>query len=57
MDIEDFRKVIHKIVDKIDDFAMLQTIFMDFVSCKGELVNEYHCDCCGDYVTTYTITI
>lgn len=57
MDIEDFRKVIHKIIDKIDDFAMLQTIFMDFVSCKGELVNEYHCDCCGDYVTTYTITI
>ena len=57
MDIKNFKKVIHKIVDNINDLASLQTIFTDFVECNGKLVNEYHCDCCGDYVTTYTITI
>lgn len=57
MSIEDFRKVIHKIVDKIDDFAELQNIFMNFVECKGELIDEYNCSCCGDYVTTYKINI
>lgn len=57
MSIEDFRKVIHKIVDKIDDFAELQNIFMNFVECNSELINEYNCSCCGDYVTTYKINI
>nr|DAR76377.1 MAG TPA: hypothetical protein [Caudoviricetes sp.] len=57
MSIEDFRKVIHKIVDKIDDFAELQNIFMNFVECNGELIDEYNCSCCGDYVTTYKINI
>lgn len=57
MSIEDFRKVIHKIVDKIDGFAELQNIFMNFVECNGELIDEYNCSCCGDYVTTYKINI
>lgn len=38
MNMEDFRKVIHKIVDEIDDFAELQSIFMDFVECNGEII-------------------
>ena len=57
MSIEDFRKVIHKIVDKIDDFAELQNIFMNFVECNGELIDEYNCSCCGDYITIYKINI
>lgn len=57
MSIEDFRKVIHKIVDKIDDFAELQNIFMNFVESNGKLIDEYNCPCCGDYVTTYKINI
>ena len=57
MDMEDFRKVIHKIVDKIDDFAELQSIFMDFVSLNGDLIDDYQCSCCGDCVTTYKIKI
>lgn len=48
MNIKDFKKVIHKIVDNINDLASLQTIFTDFVECNGKLVNEYHCDCCND---------
>lgn len=57
MNMEDFRKVIHKIVDEIDDFAELQSIFMDFVECNGELTGEYTCLCCGDCVTTHKIKI
>lgn len=57
MNMEDFRKVIHKIVDEIDDFAELQSIFMDFVECNGEIIDDYQCSCCGDYVTTHKIKI
>lgn len=57
MNMEDFRKVIHKIVDKIDDFAELQDIFMNFITLNGKLIDEYQCSCCGDYVTTHKIKI
>lgn len=57
MNMEDFRKVIHKIVDEIDDFAELQSIFMDFVECNGEIIDDYKCSCCGDCVTTHKIKI
>ena len=57
MNVEDFRKVIHRIIDKIDDFAELQDIFMDFVEGNGELIDEYQCSCCGDCVTTYKIKL
>lgn len=57
MDIKDFKKVIHKIVDNINDLASLQTIFTDFVELNGELIDEYQCSCCGDYVTTHKINI
>ena len=39
MNMEDFRKVIHKIVDKIEDFSELQDIFMNFVELNGELID------------------
>ena len=57
MNMEDFRKVIHKIVDKIEDFSELQDIFINFVELNGELIDEYQCSCCGDYVTTHKINI
>ena len=57
MNIEDFRKVIHRIVDKIEDLSELQYIFMDFLELNGELTGEYTCLCCGDCVTTYKIKI
>lgn len=57
MNIDNFRKVIHKIVDNIDDLGELQNIFMNFVESNGELIDEYNCSCCGDYVTTYKINI
>lgn len=57
MNMKDFRKVIHKIVDKIEDFSELQDIFKNFLVLNGELIDEYNCACCGDYVTTYKIKI
>lgn len=57
MNMEDFRKVIHRIVDKIEDISELQDIFKNFMELNGELTGEYTCLCCGDYVTTYKIKI
>lgn len=57
MNMEDFRKVIHRIVDKIEDISELQDIFKNFLVLNGELIDEYNCACCGDYVTTHKIKI
>ena len=46
-----------KLQNKIDDFAELQSIFMNFVECNGDLIDDYQCSCCGDYVTTHKINI
>ena len=53
MNMEDFRKVIHMIVDKIEDISELQDIFKNFMELNG----EYICLCCGDCVTTHKIKI
>jgi len=57
MNMEDFRKVIHMIVDKIEDISELQDIFKNFMELNGELTGEYTCLCCGDCVTTHKIKI
>lgn len=57
MNIEDFRKVIHRIVDKIEDLSELQDIFKNFLVLNGELTGEYTCLCCGDCVTTHKIKL
>ena len=61
MNMEDFRKVIHMIVDKIEDISELQNIFKNFMELNGELTGEltgeYTCLCCGDCVTTHKIKI
>lgn len=57
MNMEDFRKVIHMIVDKIEDISELQDIFKNFMELNGELTGKYTCLCCGDCVTTYKIKI
>jgi hypothetical protein len=57
IDMEDFRKVIHMIVDKIEDISELQDIFKNFMELNGELTGEYTCLCCGDCVTIHKIKI
>lgn len=57
MNMEDFRKVIHRIVDKIEDISELQDIFKNFMELNGDLTDEYTCLCCGDYITTHKIKI
>lgn len=57
MTMEDLKLLIHKIVDKIDDVAQLQRIFMDFVECNGEEVSSGYCDECGDHWYIYKTQI
>lgn len=55
MNPEDFRKVIHQLVDKVEDFAVLQDLFTNCMESLGYYhCSEHACDCCGDYITTYT---
>lgn len=57
INIEGFRAVIHNLIDKIDEFAVLQDLFCNCMEALGEYESHGPCDCCGDYITTYTYEI
>lgn len=51
--LDEFKKVIHKIVDNITDFAQLQSIFTEYLELEGDYTDLGHCDCCGDSISRY----
>lgn len=58
MDINDFKKVIHKLIDKEQDLAVLQSTFRDCLYSQGEhYCTDKPCECCGDYIITYKLKI
>ena len=54
LSLNEFKKVIHKIVDNITDFAQLQTMFIDYMELYGDYTDLGHCDCCGDHISMYS---
>lgn len=50
------RDICHKIVDKCDDW-LLQEIFCKYLETEGREEDLGHCECCGDNIYKYTITI
>lgn len=52
--LDEFKKVIHKIVDNITDFAQLQSIFTEYLELEGDYTDLGHCDCCGDHICMYS---
>lgn len=54
---EDFKNVIHKLIDKETDRGILQTIFIDLMEDIGEFRDLGHCSQCGDWITEYTLEI
>lgn len=58
MDINDFKSVIYKLIDKENDLAVLQNTFRDCIYSQGMYsCTEKPCECCGDYIETYTLEI
>lgn len=58
MPIDKFKEVLHTLLNRESDLAVLQQVYMSFMESQGnyESSNE-PCDCCGDYVVTYTLEI
>ena len=57
MNVDDFKSVIHKLIDKENDLGTLQSIWIDLIQQQGEYEDLGHCSCCGDYITKYTLEI
>ena len=58
MSPDKLREVIHELVDREQDLAVLQDLFMSCVQSQGEYSSsDEPCECCGDFVTTYTLEI
>lgn len=50
---EELCSIIHKMLDKVDDEAVLQQIWMRIMESMGEYEDLGHCECCGDWITNY----
>lgn len=58
MDINDFKAVIHKLVDREQDMAVLQDLFKSCMESQGHFdPSDEPCECCGDFIDTYTLEI
>lgn len=54
MEENELKEVICKMVDKVDDIAILQQVWCKIVESMGEYNDLGHCECCGDWITEYT---
>ena len=58
MNMDSFKDVIHELVDRERDLAVLQGIFMSCMASQGDYESsEEACECCGDFITTYRLEI
>lgn len=58
MDIDSFKDVLHKLLDRETDLGTLQEVFMVLMAQQGEYErSDRPCSQCGDYITTYTLEI
>lgn len=54
LSMKEFREVLYKMIDHIDDTAVLQSIWMNIMETMGEYKDLGHCETCGDYISEYT---
>ena len=57
MNVEDFKSVIHKLIDNENDLGTLQHIWIVLMEQQGKYEDLGHCPDCGDYITRYTLEI
>lgn len=57
MKTEDLQEVICKLVKRETDTATLQQIWMNLMESQGDYKDLGHCECCGDWISNYTLEI
>lgn len=57
MEVDKVKEVIKKLVDNENDIGTLQSILIDLVETRGDFEDLGNCECCGDWITKYTIEI
>lgn len=57
MKTEDLQEVICKLVKRETDTAILQRIWMNLMESQGDYEDLGHCECCGDWVSRFTLEI
>lgn len=58
MDINVFKDVLQQLIINEGDLVTLQEVYMLLMSSQGVYeCSEEPCECCGDYVTTYSLEI
>lgn len=50
-------KIVHKLVDKVKDSAILQEIIERIMESIGDYKDLGTCDTCGDFIEQYTLNI
>ncbi len=50
----ELKDVVKKMIDKVDDIAVLQQVWCRIVESMGEYKDLGHCECCGDWITEFT---
>ena len=54
---DEIREMFHKLIDMTDDVAVLHECWCASMKSQGKYKDLGHCDCCGDYITNYTLGI
>lgn len=57
MSNEELRNVIKKMLDRVEDPADLQNVWMNIMECIGDYEFVGHCDECGDNIIKYTLEL
>lgn len=57
MPLNNFKKAIHKMIDNTNDLGELQMIFTNYMELHGKHTDHGVCECCGDHIDSYSLTI
>ena len=54
---EEIKVSIRAMLDRETDIAALQDVWMSLIEHLGEYKDLGHCECCGDWISNYTLEI
>jgi len=57
MSMDTVKSVLKTLIDKEDDFAVLQELLIHIIDSKGDCKDLGKCECCGDYVMEYILEV
>lgn len=57
MRIDEFKKVIHQLIDRESDLGTLQNIWINLMEQQGEYEDLGRCEFCGHLMAQYTLEI